>query len=265
MRQMMTLQPARQDRSRTPAMPGTRARRTTVDLKTRILVVEDEAPVLQGLVDLLAAKGFEVLSATTGPEGLTKATGARPDLVLLDVMLPGLSGYDILRTLRARGADMPVVMLTAKGAEIDKVLAFELGVDDYITKPFSILELLGRIQAVLRRTRGGPSGRPEALAVADTLRMGEVEVDFHRLEIRRRGRVVDLSHRAFALLQVLARTQGQILSRDELIDSLWGPGQLVNYRTIDNLVVKLRQAIEEDPQNPRHVLTVHGAGYRLVT
>ncbi len=230
-------------------------------MKTRILVVEDEAPVLQGLVDLLAAKGFDVVSATTGPEGLTKASAAHPDLILLDVMLPGLSGYDILRTLRAQGAQMPVVMLTAKGAEIDKVLAFELGVDDYVTKPFSILELLGRIQAVLRRTRGGSAKPP---APAGPLRLGDVEVDFSHLEIRRRGRPMAISHRAFTLLAALAAAEGQILSRDRLIDAIWGPDQVANYRSIDNLVVKLRRAIEADPQNPRHLLTVHGTGYRLV-
>ncbi|MBM3271289.1 MAG: response regulator transcription factor [Candidatus Sericytochromatia bacterium] len=229
-------------------------------MKTRILVVEDEAPVLQGLVDLLAAKGYDVVSAATGPEGLAKAGAARPDLILLDVMLPGISGYDILRKLRAQGADMPVVMLTAKGAEIDKVLAFELGVDDYVTKPFSILELLGRIQAVLRRTQRPAGHRPAAAALV----LGDVEVDFGRLEVRRRGRPVALSHRAFTLLGALAAAEGQIVSRDLLIDTIWGPGQVINYRTIDNLVVKLRQAIEADPRSPRHLLTVHGAEYRLV-
>ncbi|MBM3275180.1 MAG: response regulator transcription factor, partial [Candidatus Sericytochromatia bacterium] len=207
-------------------------------MRTRILVLEDEAPVLQGLLDLLAAKGFDVVSATTGPEGLTKAAAARPDLILLDIMLPGLSGYDILRTLRAEGTDTPVVMITAKGAEIDKVLAFELGVDDYVTKPFSILELLGRIQAVLRRTR---SGRAVGMAQvpAGPVRHGAADVDFARLTVKRNGRELAVSPRAFEVLKALAAADGQPMSRDDLIDAVFGRDQVVNHRTIDNLVVKL--------------------------
>lgn len=237
-------------------------RQKVLNARWRILVVEDEAPVLQGLVDLLAAKGFEVLSASTGPEGLAKASAARPDLILLDVMLPGISGYDILRKLRAGGADTPVVMLTAKGAEVDKVLAFELGVDDYVTKPFSILELLGRIQAVLRRTRlpGEASGGGDR----GPLRLGDVEVDFLRQEVRRGERRVRVTQSALVLLQTLADAQGRTLSRDQLVDAVFGRDQVSNYRTIDNLILKLRNAIEPDPRSPRHLLTVHGTGYRLL-
>jgi DNA-binding response OmpR family regulator len=227
--------------------------------KSRILVVEDEAPVRAGLIDLLQAKGFEVLAAETGPEGLLKAREGRPDLLLLDVMLPGISGYDVLRKLRAEGLTTPVIMVTAKGAEIDKVLAFELGVDDYITKPFSILELLGRIQAVLRRAT---PAAPRAMA---PLTLGHVSIDFERFELRRSGRRIDLPARALELLAVLARAGGRIVSRNDLLDEVWGIDQVVNPRTVDNLVVKLRQAIEIDPDQPHHLLTVHGRGYRLVT
>lgn len=225
----------------------------------RILIVEDEAPVRAGLEDLLQAKGYEVLSAQSGPEGLVKAREARPDLVLLDVMLPGTSGYDVLRTLRAGGFATPVIMLTAKGAELDKVLAFELGVDDYVTKPFSILELMGRIQAVLRRAT------PAAAPATPPVVLGTVSIDFERLELRRAGRRVELPARALEVLAALARAEGRIVSRNELLDAVWGVDQVVNPRTVDNLVVKLRQAIEVDPDRPHHLLTVHGRGYRFLT
>lgn len=226
-------------------------------MTARILVVEDEAPVLQGLSDLLRAKGYAVLTAMTGPEGLLKATDASPDLVLLDVMLPGMSGFEVLRTLRGRGSRVPVVMLTAKGAEVDKVLGFELGVDDYVTKPFSILELLGRIGAVLRRASEARPVEREPRCI------GRAEVDFAREEVRRDGEVVSLPPRAIEVLHVLARAEGRNVSRDQLIDEVWGKDQWVNPRTIDNLVVKLRQAIEADPGEPEVLLTVHGKGYRL--
>ncbi|MDB5101935.1 MAG: DNA-binding response regulator [Cyanobacteria bacterium RYN_339] len=227
-------------------------------MSTRILIVEDEAPVRAGLVDLLTAKGYEVLAAETGPEGLAKARAAQPDLVLLDVMLPGASGYDVLRTLRAEGHTLPVIMVTAKGAELDKVLGFELGVDDYVTKPFSILELMGRIQAVLRRAA---PATPRALAA---MTLGVVTVDFQRLELRRAGKRVDVPTRAIEVLAALLRADGRIVSRDALLDAVWGRDQVVNPRTVDNLVVKLRQAIEVDPDRPHHLLTVHGRGYRFV-
>lgn len=227
-------------------------------MSARVLIVEDEAPVLQGLVDLLTAKGYEVLSASTGPEGLIKAREAGAQLILLDVMLPGLSGFDVLRALRRDGADTPVIMLTAKGSEVDRVLGFELGVDDYVTKPFSLLELLGRIQAVLRRSRPQPEATPRAIAWDD------VRVDFDRLELRRGDRPVVLPPRALEVLRVLAGARGAIVSRDRLLDEVWGADQEVNPRTVDNLVVKLRQAIEPEPEQPRRLLTVHGRGYRLL-
>lgn len=227
-------------------------------MSARILVIEDEAPVRQGIVDLLTAKGYEVITAETGPAGLVKALTAGPHLVLLDVMLPGMSGFELLGTLRARGVQTPVVMLTAKGTEIDKVTGFELGVDDYVTKPFSILELLHRIQAVLRRSSS------TAQAPLSALTLGPVEVDFQALVLRRDGRPVELPARAVELLAVLARAEGGIVSRDRLLDEVWGADQVVNPRTVDNLVVKLRQALEERPEEPRVLLTVHGRGYRLV-
>jgi DNA-binding response OmpR family regulator len=227
-------------------------------MKQRILVVEDEALMLQGLRHMLTSQGYEVLEAMTGPEALIKATAAGPDLILLDVMLPGLSGFDVLKALRGEGHRTPVIMLTSRGTELDKVLGFQLGVDDYVTKPFSVLELLGRVEAVLRRAAPVTPTAPAALA------LGEVEIDFQRLQLRREGQVVDLPERALELLRVLVEADGQIVSRDGLIDRVWGVDQAIGGRRVDNLVVKLRQALERDPALPRHILTVHGRGYRFV-
>jgi two-component system alkaline phosphatase synthesis response regulator PhoP len=223
-----------------------------------VLVVEDEPLMLQGIRLLLAGKGYEVIEATTGSEALVKAGAAHPDLILLDVMLPGLSGFDVLRTLRGQGLRTPVIMLTAKSAELDKVMGFELGVDDYVTKPFSVLELLGRVQAVLRRAAPVEAPPPPALS------LGGVEVDFQRLELRRDGERQDLPERALEVLRVLVEADGQIVSRDRLIDVVWGQDQAIQGRRIDNLVVKLRQALESNPAEPVHLLTVHGRGYRFV-
>ena len=218
-----------------------------------------------GLRELFAGQGFTVLEAATGPEGLVKARDAKPDLVVLDGMLPGLSGFDVLRTLRAEGRATPVVMLTARGTELDKVMGFQLGVDDYVTKPFSVLELLGRVQAVLRRTRGtGPMASAPAPAGPAALTIGLAEADFERLELRKDGVRVELPARAVELLQALAAHDGRIVGRDALIDQVWGADQAIQGRRVDNLVVLLRQAIEPDPAAPVHLLTVHGRGYRLV-
>ena len=224
----------------------------------RILIVEDEEAVRRGLVDLLRLKGYDVVVATSGPEGLVKAREAHPDLVLLDVMLPGLSGFDVLARYREGGGVAAVVMLTAKSAEVDRVTGFALGVDDYVVKPFSIDELLGRVQAVLRRTM--PATRPGLVALA----VGGLAVDFVRGEARREGERIELPPRALDVLRVLAEAGGAIVARDELIDRCWGRDQELNPRTIDNMVVKLRQAIEPLPAEPAHLLTIHGRGYRLL-
>lgn len=219
----------------------------------RILVVEDEAAMRRGLALLLGSRGFTVLEAETGPQALVKARQAAPDLVLLDVMLPGLSGFDVLQTLRAEGLEVPVILLTAKGAELDRVTGFSLGVDDYVTKPFSSLELVGRIEAVLRRCRTAPRSAPA------TLELGACRVDFARMEVLRDGEALKLPGRALAILAALAQAEGRVVTRDALCADGCSP------RTVDNMVVKLRQALEERPDEPRHLLTVHGQGFRLVT
>jgi DNA-binding response OmpR family regulator len=227
-------------------------------MTARILIAEDETAMRRGVAILLQAKGYEVIEAANGTEALVKARGARPDLLVLDVMMPGQTGFEVLQALRASGAPTPVIMLTAKGTESDKVLGFALGVDDYVTKPFSTLELLGRIEAVLRRCRP----RVPAAEGLGTLRIGAADVDFGRLEVRRAGRVVDLPVRALDVLFVLARAEGRVVARDDLLDAVWG-GDAVNPRTLDNVMVKLRQAIEPEPERPSHLVTVRGRGYRL--
>jgi DNA-binding response OmpR family regulator len=243
-------------------------------MSARILVVEDEAPVRRGLVDLLRAQGHTVLYAETGPEALIKAREGAPDLILLDVNLPGLDGLAVLRELRADGLAVPVLMLTARGAELDKVTGFALGVDDWVVKPFSMLELLGRVGALLRRS--GPAAgsllRPGVHAAGGSLAagpgrlaFGPVGVDLRRHEARRDGVALELPARAIDLLAALARADGAPVSRDALLDAVWGQDRAANPRSVDNMVVRLRAAIEADPANPVHLLTVHGKGYRLVT
>ncbi|MBM3274110.1 MAG: response regulator transcription factor [Candidatus Sericytochromatia bacterium] len=218
----------------------------------RILVVEDETHMLAGIEDLLRLKGYTALAAQTGPAGLETALAEKPDLMLLDVMLPGMSGFDVLRDLRGRGYDGAVIMLTAKGTDLDKARGFDLGVDDYVTKPFSVLELLGRIQAGLRRTA---DKKPADL---DALTLGDIEVDFKAFTASRSGEPLDVGPKAIAILRCLARHRGQVVTRDQLIDDVWGRDQFIHTRTIDNHVVQLRRALGE-----ALIHTVHGHGYRL--
>ena len=226
----------------------------------KILVVEDEAAIRRGLIEVLEAKGHDVDTAANGPDGLTKATArdSRPDLVLLDIMLPGMSGYDVLRRIRDSVPGLPVIMLTAKGQEPDRVRGFELGVDDYVVKPFSVLEVLGRVGAVLRRSAGIAAAEPDQV-----LDIGLATVDFDRMVLSRDGSQRDLAAKGFDLLRCLVRHKGKVVSRDTIMDEVWGMDAVLNTRTIDNYIVKLRQLVEPDPNNPRHLHTVHGAGYRL--
>ena len=225
-------------------------------MAARILVIEDEVAMRKGLTLLLRSRGYDVIEAANGPEGLVKAQQAQPSLVLLDVMLPGLSGFDVLKHLRGAGVTTPVLMLTAKGAELDKVQAFALGTDDYVTKPFSSLELLGRIEALLRRCAAPLPTLPAKQ------QWGAFTIDVERLELLLDGLPVDVPPRAVELLGVLAGANGAVVSRETLCETLWGEGG-GSTRTIDNLVVKLRKAIELDADKPRVLLTVHGRGYRL--
>ena len=223
----------------------------------RILVIEDEPQMLLGLRDNLELEGYEVQTAADGEEGLAKAAAFAPDLVILDVMLPRKNGFDVCRELRARSNSTPVVMLTARSAETDKVLGLELGADDYVTKPFSITELLARVRAVLRRTA---SQKP----ATDSVRIGEIEVDF-KLHQARRGRSrIEFTAREFELLRYFVQHIGQVVTREQILNEVWGYEEFPTTRTIDNFVAKLRQKIERSPHAPEHILTIHGSGYKFV-
>ena len=227
----------------------------------KILVVEDDASIRLGLEDTLRAKGYRVLGAARGDEGLALAREHRPDLVILDIMLPDTEGFQVCKALREPRTGVPsarVIMLTARGQELDRIRGFELGADDYVIKPFSLMELLARVGAVLRRAGHGPGPLPTALC------FGDVEIDFARQTALKAGRPVELPARAFEVLKVFARHPGLVVSRERLLDEAWGYDKYPNTRTVDNHMVKLRQALEDEPDRPRWLITVHGAGYKLV-
>lgn len=223
----------------------------------RILVIEDEPQMLLGLRDNLELEGYDVQTAADGDEGLHKAASTSPDLVILDIMLPKRNGFDVCRELRARNVSTPIVMLTARSAETDKVLGLELGADDYVTKPFSITELLARVRAVLRRSN------PQRQAT-ETVRIGDIDFDF-RLHQARRGQTrVEFTAREFELLRYLVQHVGQVVTREQILNDVWGYEEYPTTRTIDNFVAKLRQKIERAPHAPEHILTIHGSGYKFV-
>jgi DNA-binding response OmpR family regulator len=223
----------------------------------RVLTVEDEPDLRLILQDNLEFEGYEVLTASTGEEGLDLARARRPDLVLLDLLLPRMSGYEVCRRLRAEQFTMPIIMLTARNAEMDRVTGLELGADDYVGKPFGVKELLARVRVQLRRPR--PPARP-----ADEIRVGEVTLDRRLRQARSGGKALDLSSREFELLEYLLDHADRVVTRDELLRAVWGYSAAPLTRTVDNFVAKLRKKVEEDPRHPRHILTVHGTGYRLV-
>jgi DNA-binding response OmpR family regulator len=226
---------------------------------TRILVIEDDASIRLGLEDTLRAKGYAVEVAGRAREGIELAERLRPALIVLDIMLPDGDGFDVCRRLKSsRGplAEIPIIILTARGAELDRVRGLELGADDYVTKPFSLMELLARIAAVLRRTE-------RERAEPRSVRIGQLEIDFVRQRATRDGAEVELPSRAYAILRVFARRPGEVVTREQLLDEAWGYDRYPNTRTVDNHIVKLRKQIEPAPDKPRFLVTVHGAGYRL--
>ena len=225
---------------------------------TRVLVVEDNEALAFGLRNNLEIEGYAVDVAADGPTGLAAARREPPDLVVLDLMLPGMDGYRVLRQLREDGLTMPVLILTARGEEADKVLGFRLGADDYVTKPFGVLELLARLEALLRRSR--PAARGAAPAIE---RFGEIEVDNATRSVRRGGQEVALTPMEFDLLVALLRRNGAVASRLELLKQVWGHSSAVLTRTVDTHIGELRRKLEADPSAPRHILTVRKAGYRL--
>jgi len=225
----------------------------------RILVIEDEPQMLLGLRDNLELEGYEVQTAGDGEEGLARASSFSPDLVILDVMLPKKNGFDVCRELRARSNTTPIVMLTARSAETDKVLGLELGADDYVTKPFSITELLARVRAVLRR-----AGAQKPADPADVVRIGDIEIDFKLHQARRAKMRIEFTAREFDLLRYFVQHTGQVVTREQILNEVWGYEEFPTTRTIDNFVAKLRQKIEHAPHAPEHILTIHGSGYKFV-
>ncbi len=221
-----------------------------------ILVVEDERAILEGLRDNLEFEGYRVLTAADGETGLKIATEQHPDVIVLDLMLPRLSGYEVCRRLRAAKITTPILMLTARGEEMDRVLGLDLGADDYVTKPFSIRELAARIRALLRRTK------PEHGAPLE-VHFGDVRVDFERYETFKNGSAVDLTRKEFAVMRLLAARPGVAVTRDELLEQVWGYDARQSTRTVDNHIAALRSKLEA-PGEPRHLITIHGVGYKLV-
>jgi two-component system alkaline phosphatase synthesis response regulator PhoP len=226
---------------------------------TRILIVEDEPGIALGLEDDLTVEGYDVEVAADGTTGARRAREAAFDLIVLDVMLPGKDGFEVCRELRRAGMRTPILMLTAKSQEAEKVLGFEQGADDYVTKPFGTRELRARIKALLRRARIEQGADPSV----ECYRFGEVEVDFRRGELRNRGKAVELTPIEFKLLGVFIRARGQVLSRDKLLDGAWGPGTFASDRVVDNHIANLRKKIEPDGAAPRYLRNVRGLGYRF--
>jgi two-component system alkaline phosphatase synthesis response regulator PhoP len=227
-------------------------------MKARVLIVEDEPVLVLTLTDRLRAEGYEVESADNGESGFRRALEGSFDLILLDIALPGRNGFDVLRDLRQQRVDTPVLMLTARGQVVDRVLGLKLGADDYVPKPFDTMELLARMEAVLRRRRGiaaTPSG---------TFAFGDVRVDLRRAEVRRNGQTVELSSLEFKLLRYFIEHQGDLLSRRDLLEHVWGYPAVLQTRTVDVHVASLRQKLEPHPAKPEHIVTVHRMGYRFV-
>ncbi len=227
-------------------------------MKQKILVVDDEPNMTRGLRDNLEFEGYDVQIADDGEAGLKTILAGSFDLVLLDVMMPKMSGFDVCRKVREAGLDVPIVFLTAKGEEIDKVLGLELGSDDYITKPFSLRELLARVKAILRRK--GPSEKE-----TDRVKVGKLTVDFGSFTATDERGDVKMSHKEFEILKYLLQRKNEIISRHDLLHNVWGYEEMPTTRTVDNFIVKLRHKVETDANNPRVILTVHGTGYKLIS
>ena len=228
-------------------------------MKKHILIVEDDAHIRLGLCEALRSESYEVTDCCSGSEALPLFKQRKPDLVVLDIMLPGKSGYDLCREIRASKSRIPILMLSAKGQEIDKVVGLELGADDYVTKPFSLRELLARVHALLRRAEPGVA----AAEVPAEIVFGKVRVDCKALRGKRGKETFEMTPRELRVLALLFRERGNAVSRETILNEVWGIEYYGTTRTLDQLVVKLRQKIEDTPGEPRHLLTVHSLGYRL--
>jgi DNA-binding response OmpR family regulator len=224
---------------------------------TRILIVEDEPNMVSGLRDNFEYEGYQVITAGDGLEGLERALADSPDLIVLDVMMPKMSGLEVCKQLKSKRPSLPIIMLTARGQEVDKVVGLELGADDYVTKPFSIRELLARVKAVLRRARVVPKEQ-------DRYSFADVQVDLRACRVTRNGTRVDLSAKEFELLKYFICHPGDNISRERLLEDVWGYTRFPTTRTVDAHLVHLRQKLEPNPEQPQFFLTVHGIGYKFV-
>jgi DNA-binding response OmpR family regulator len=224
-----------------------------------ILIIEDEPAMQLGLRDNLEMESYVVDSASDGEEGLLKIKTGKYDLVLLDVMLPKVSGFDVCKTARAAGIKTPIILLTAKGEEIDKVVGLELGADDYVTKPFSVRELLARVKAILRRSTNVDANKEEM-----KVDIGRLHIDFASFQTKENGTDVKLSHKELEILLYLYKNRNLTVSRYDLLENVWGYEEQITTRTVDNFIVRLRQKVETNPNQPKIILTVHGSGYKLV-
>ena len=222
-----------------------------------ILIVEDEKEMQRGLRDNLEFEEYHVDVADNGVTGLQLIKDRQYDLALLDVMMPKMSGFDVCKKAREAGVKTPIIMLTAKGEEIDKVLGLEFGADDYITKPFSVRELLARVKAVLRRA---PASTPALAPVV----IGQLEIDFSSYKASQKGKEIEMTPKEIDILRYLWQHQAQAVSRDELLTQVWGYDESISSRTVDNFILKLRKKVEKDPSAPRHIVSIHGVGYRLI-
>jgi len=227
-------------------------------MSQRILIVEDEPDLARGLEINLRREGYEVLKAGTGDQGLQLAFQENPDLILLDVMLPGMNGFDLCRLLRQKGYEAPIIMLTARGEEIDRVLGLELGADDYVPKPFGIRELIARIRVRLRRSK------PSSLPSVPRYCFGAVELDFEKCRATRAGKMLDLTMKEFEIMRLLVQNRNANVSRDRLLNEVWGYESSPTTRTVDNHILRLRQKLENDPAAPEYILSVYGEGYKFV-
>jgi DNA-binding response OmpR family regulator len=222
----------------------------------RLLIIEDEERILMGLEDNLRIEGYQVSSATDGLKGFTMAKEQSYDLIILDIMLPKMNGFEVCKQLRQTGITTPVLILTAKSQEVDKVLGLEIGADDYVTKPFSPRELIARVNAIIRRTK-------QTQQIIELYHFGDVDIDFKKYEAKKNGKPVNLTALEFTLLHFLIKHEDQVVSRDSILDNVWGNGVYVYPRTIDTHIANLRKKIEDDAENPKFILGVRSVGYKF--
>jgi len=227
---------------------------------TTVLAIEDDPAILRGFSDNLSFEGYEVITAMDGETGYNLQRERKPDLIVLDLMLPRMSGFEFCRKLRGEGIQTPILMLTARSEEPDRVLGLDLGADDYVTKPFSVRELMARVRALLRRSQP----REGADALPDEVRFGGAEIDFRSYEARRNGETIEMTRKEFAILRFLAAHPGEVVTRDDLLNEVWGYESYPTSRTVDNHVAGLRAKLERDTSQPEHIKTVHGVGYKFV-